>query len=1088
MRNLILLCSWISFGGLIFAQTLESFNFSGALNANGWSTHSGTAGQFQALSTLSDCQNSLYFEGLEPAIGNRITFTAGNSEDINKAITGISGTGYYSFLLKVTNTSGLSTAGDYFTGFGSTTGASVTVFAPRVFVKAGVAPNTFSLGILNSTGGTPAPTPTYSTEYPVGATVLVVIKLNASTTPMQASLFINPVAGTSEPTATVSSSAGTNVLANFASIFLRQAGTSTSGTGNLQIDEIRVGSTWESVTPACQQISSWFPDTDGDGFGASTPVLQSCCQPSGYVSNNTDCDDANALINPNSVWYADADGDGFGNLISTQASCLQPLGYVLNSTDCDDNNANVNTFATFYQDLDQDGYGNVAVSLSNCGQPTGYVQDSTDCDDSNFSINPGITEIADNIDNDCDGLTDEGFSPLTWFLDGDQDGFGGSTSIQSVLSPGANYVLVGGDCDDQQVLIYPGAPELCDGLDNNCDGQFDNGLTFVSYYADNDGDTYGDSSVMISACSQPTGYVLNNTDCDDNNSGINPGATDIPVNGIDEDCNGQDAPLVPVNLGMYQFTGTIDCATQDNAVTTQPTGATFSLFSSVGTNCSAAGGVFNRSGWNTAVTVDLNEFNEFSLTADDCKKLNLDRLAFKFRPSGSAGSPIWHLRSSLDNFAADLDSGTGANVNSAYISDTVILLNHTNLDQVTFRFYLTEILGTTTTWRMDDVSLLGNIITVTPQTYYADNDGDGFGDFAFDTLTCTQPLNYTTDNTDCNDQDSLINPNTIWYFDADNDLIGDTAAVFIGCVPPTGYVLASGDCDNANPQITGPVTYYADLDGDTFGVDSTALVLCQNPGVGYVTVGGDCDDANPSINPNATEVCDGIDNDCDGFTDNGLVFTMYYVDADGDGFGDEATGVESCSQPQNTITIGGDCDDTNDQIYPGAPEICDTEDNDCDGSIDEGLNFVTYYTDADNDGFGTGATGVSLCEVPGPGFSTNNQDCDDGNNQINPNGTEILDNGIDENCDGVDGILGISENGSFASTLFPNPTSGNSILSFSSKQNGELFLRDLNGKLIYSISFNQQDVEILTSELISGTYILEISINGVNYFSKLMKY
>jgi hypothetical protein len=149
---------------------------------------------------------------------------------------------------------------------------------------------------------------------------------------------------------------------------------------------------------------------------------------------------------------------------------------------------------------------------------------------------------------------------------------------------------------------------------------------------------------------------------------------------------------------------------------------------------------------------------------------------------------------------------------------------------------------------------------------------------------------------------------------------------------------------------------------------------------------------------------------------------------------------------------------------------------------------VTYYTDADNDGFGTGATGISLCEVPGPGFSTNNQDCDDGNNQINPNGTEILDNGIDENCDGVDGILGISENGSFASTLFPNPTSGNSTLSFSSKQNGELFLRDLNGKLIYSISFNQKDVEILTSELISGTYILEISINGVNYFSKLMKY
>jgi hypothetical protein len=222
------------------AQVFESFSYSGALNANGWTTHSGTAGQFQSLSTVSDCQNSLYLQGLEPATGNRTTFTAGNSEDVNKAITGITGIGYYSFLLKVSNTTGFSTAGEYFTGFGATSGATVTVFAPRVFIKAGVTPNTFQLGIQNTTGGTPAPTPTYSNEYPVGTTVLVVIKLNATTSPIQASLFVNPIAGAVEPTATVSSSSGTNAFANFASIFLRQSGTATSGTGNLQIDEMRL--------------------------------------------------------------------------------------------------------------------------------------------------------------------------------------------------------------------------------------------------------------------------------------------------------------------------------------------------------------------------------------------------------------------------------------------------------------------------------------------------------------------------------------------------------------------------------------------------------------------------------------------------------------------------------------------------------------------------------------------------------------------------------------------------------------------------------------------------------------------------------
>jgi len=173
-------------GYFSLAQNFESFNFSGALNANGWTTHSGTTpGQFQTISTPSDCQNSLYLQGLDPAAGNRTTFIAGNTEDINKAITGITGIGYYSFLLKVSNTTGLSTTGEYFTGFGGTAGASVTVFAPRVFVKAGVTPNTFSLGVQNTTGGTSTPTPTYSNEYPVGTTVLVVVKLDATTSPIQ---------------------------------------------------------------------------------------------------------------------------------------------------------------------------------------------------------------------------------------------------------------------------------------------------------------------------------------------------------------------------------------------------------------------------------------------------------------------------------------------------------------------------------------------------------------------------------------------------------------------------------------------------------------------------------------------------------------------------------------------------------------------------------------------------------------------------------------------------------------------------------------------------------------------------------------
>ena len=1019
MKKIILPFLFVLFSKIVIAQAFDSFNFSGALNANGWSTHSGTAGQIQTLSTNSDCQSSLYIEGVDPSFGNRFTLTAGNSEDVNKAINGITGTGYYSFFLKVTNTSGLSTTGDYFTGFGGTSGASVTIFAPRVYIKAGVTPNTFMVGVQNTTGGTP--TQTYSGEYPVGTTVFVVVKLNATVSPIVASLFVNPLVGGAEPAPTVFNASGSNTFANFASIFFRQAGSVTSGTGNLQIDEIRVGTTWESVTPACQQILTWYLDSDADGFGSSASSIQSCCQPAGFVSNNSDCNDANSSVNPNTVWYADVDGDGYGDTNTSVTSCIAPNGYVLNYLDCNDNNLNQNLLVTYYLDGDFDGFGNVNVSISSCGQPAGYVLDSTDCDDNNQNINPNSIEIADNIDNNCDGTIDEGFALQTWFLDFDQDGFGGSDSILAVLSPGQNYVTTGGDCNDSISAINPNALEICDGIDNNCDGLIDNGLIFNTYYADIDGDLYGNINDSIVSCSQPQGYVLNNTDCDDANASINPGATDIPLNGIDEDCNGVDAPLQPINLGMYQFTGTVDCATQDNAVTTQPLGAVFSLFNGVGTNCAAAGGVFNRSGWNTTLSVDLAQYNEFSVVADDCKFLDLDRIAFKFRPSASAGSPIWHLRSNLDNYAADLDFGTGVNLNNAYLFDTVYLSNHTNLSQVTFRFYITEMLGSTTTWRMDDVSLFGNIMTLTPQTYYADFDGDGFGDPLYDSLSCSVPSNFTSDNNDCDDQNALINPNSIWYLDADNDMIGDSSITFVGCIPPNGYVLTYGDCDDSNNQISGATTYYIDADGDGFGSNSGSQILCQNPGNGYVT-------------------------------------------------------------------IGGDCDDNNDQIYPGATEICDGIDNNCAGGIDEGLNFITYYTDADNDGYGTGS-GLILCENPGPGFSLNNSDCDDSNDQINPNGIEILDNGIDENCDGVDGILGISEINELSFELIPNPSSENTLVVISNPiVFGQLIVHDVNGKELHNINIvGLKTYNLDVNHLAPGIYLITLNSQSGKITQRLVK-
>ena len=270
-------------------------------------------------------------------------------------------------------------------------------------------------------------------------------------------------------------------------------------------------------------------------------------------------------------------------------------------------------------------------------------------------------------------------------------------------------------------------------------------------------------------------------------------------------------------------------------------------------------------------------------------------------------------------------------------------------------------------------------------------------------------ISYYEDGFKVYDLADPIDPELIAYYDtyADNGSVYTGYEGAWGTYPffESGNLLVSDITYGLNilqvQECGSQTTYYKDADADGYGDPNEFVLSCSQPG-GYVIDNTDCDDSSDEFNPNAVEICDGLDNDCDGDIDDAdsdVVYSNFYYDFDKDGYGDPNIFVTACVAPDDYVGDNTDCDDNNNMVNPGFPEICDGIDNDCDGDIDgddPDLTSIEWYEDFDQDGYGDFSVSLYQCAPP-TGYSAFGGDCDDTNEFIHPGHVEICDN-MDNDC------------------------------------------------------------------------------------------
>ncbi len=746
----------------------------------------------------------------------------------------------------------------------------------------------------------------------------------------------------------------------------------------------------------------FFLDQDSDGYGIAG-AKQCICQAEGSYkgANSGDCNDTNKDISPGKAELCDnadnnCDGkvdegcndDADGYCDDKMTTVGFPNVCVKGGGDCNDTVAKANPGAAEACDNidnncqggadegcddDNDDYCDAGMTVE--AGATTCSKGGADCKDDDATINPGTPELCSTLaDDDCDGsANDENAIGCKKFgVDADGDNYTDKTSANKCLCKAEPPLtgLNGGDCNDKNKLVNPAISELCDGVDNNCDGKTDEGC---------DDDQDGFCDIDMATIGKPTICLGGGGDCNDAASAINPGAKEVCNNSSDENCdkdlNGIDAVGCSkfyldndkdgwaVNLALCLCTAkdnyvisdvskTGDCADVDNEI--YP-GAAEVCGDGKDSNC-------NGSQNDVAAILCKNHYKDGD----------------KDGYGGNDGSCLCVAEGAyITTLTGDCnESDASINPGAAEACDNV------------------------------DNNCAGGA------DEGCDDDNDDFCDSAL--LVKGVPTTCSKGGGDCGDTISAINPAAVETCDnldqdcdgqadngcdSDKDGYCEKSKTIVGT--PAICLKGGNDCDDFNGLVNPGKTEICD-DADNNcnsstdeGCDEDKDGYCANSksvnGVPKIcTKGtGDCDDANAKVNPGATEICNGADDNCAGGADE------ICNDSDKDGYCVGSSAVSS-GCPKG----GGDCDDNSPAVNPGAVEDCASPiDDNCNGLSNEenATSCVTFFQDNDGDLYGSSG-GKCFCSQQGTFSATRGGDCDESNAKVNPGATEVCD-GLNNDCD-----------------------------------------------------------------------------------------